>query len=606
MIKLPSFFSNGMVIGKKARIWGWGKPGQTVNIQFLGKNYESVCGAQCGRFDVEVTASEFGGPHTMTVGDAIIQDVYVGRVWFCGGQSNMETPISRTRMLLDKYIIDDSRIRAFQVEKGLNFDAPAADVKGEWRTATGDALDELYAVPYFFAKQLLEDDSTPIGLLCAPAGGTPIQGWLPEDIVKNYPEYYEELLPVKSPGYIDQATAEGNERVQAWHNELSAEDSGLAQGWQSPGYDDSGWENRMLLDTAGLPQHGAVWYRKRVTLPKIEGDATLNFGRVINSVKVYVNGQQVCSVDYMYPPCVCKLSAGLLQAGENIITVRVVGDANAPSFVPGKEYALIYEGGKIDLSGMWKCHAGKEMPKCPPGVWFYGKPCGVYNFMLAPLLGYSIDGMIWYQGESNTARPQIYKTLFTQFVNHMRKHFGEGLSIIFTQLANLADPGNMPGENWAILREQQRQCLSIQNTAMAVTIDCGEWNDLHPIDKKTVGERLALCARRLVYKQDVVSDGPIATNAEYQDGVLTISFSHGTGLWAKGGFPLIDVVDSTAHVHRFYAATQNEKLVAVIGDIKPTTVRFGWADSPAVSLYNAYNLPASPFELKIKTLEVRP
>ena len=597
-LKLPAFFSNGMIIGKKARIWGWGEPGQTVNAMFLCKKYETVCDPN-GRFDIEVTANEFGGPHTMLIGDKAIQDVYVGRVWLCGGQSNMETPISRTRVLLDKYIVDDSRIRAFQVEKGLRFDEPATDVNGEWRTATDDVLDQFYAVPYFFARQLLEDDPTPIGLLCAPAGGTPIQGWLPEDIVKNYPEYYEELLPVKTPEYIEQAAAEGNERVQAWHSELHAGDIGFAQGWQSFNYDDSGWENRMLLDTTGLPQHGAVWYRKHINLPKIEGDATLNLGRVINNVKVYVNGQQVCSVDYMYPPCVCKLPESLLKKGENVIAVRVVGDSNSPSFVPGKEYSLTYAGGKVDLSGMWKYRVGKEMPKCPPGVWFYGRPCGVYNHMLAPLLGYSVDGMIWYQGESNTGRPQIYKTLFTEFVNHMREHFSKDLSIIFTQLANLAEPGNMPGENWAMLREQQRQCLAIPNTAMTVTIDCGEWNDLHPIDKKSVGERLALCARRLVYEQDIISDGPIATHAAYQDGVMTISFDHGTGLWAKGGFPIIDVVDAAGHVHRFYAAPQNEKLVARIGDVKPTNVRFGWADSPAVNLYNAYNLPASPFELKI-------
>jgi len=598
-LKLPSFFSNGMVIGKKARIWGWGEPGQAVNVQFLGKNYESVCNQNDGRFDMEIIANEFGGPHTMTIGDKSIEDVYVGRVWLCGGQSNMETPISRTRMLLDKYIVDDSRIRAFQAEKGLKFDRPATDVAGEWRTATGDALDALYAVPYFFARQLLEDDSTPIGLLCAPAGGTPIQGWLPEDIVMDYPEYYEALLPVKTPGYIEQATAEGNARVQAWHSELSAGDIGLAQGWHSFDYDDSDWESRMLLDTAGLPQHGAVWYRKCVNLPKFEGHATLNLGRVVNSVKVYVNGRQVCGVDYMYPPCVCTLPEGLLKAGENVIAVRVVGDTNSPNFVPGKEYSLTYAGEKVDLSGMWKCRVGKEMPKCPSGVWFYGRPCGVYNYMLAPLLGYSIDGMIWYQGESNTAHPEIYKTLFTEFAYHMFEHFGGNLNIIFTQLANLAEPGNMPGENWAALREQQRQCLSIPNTAMAVTIDCGEWNDLHPIDKKRVGERLALCARRLVYKQDVVSDGPVAASAEFEDGVLTISFEHGVGLWAKGGFPIIDVVDATKHVHRFYAAPQNGKLVAAIGDIAPEMVRFGWADSPAVALYNAYNLPASPFELKI-------
>jgi sialate O-acetylesterase len=134
---------------------------------------------------------------------------------------------------------------------------------------------------------------------------------------------------------------------------------------------------------------------------------------------------------------------------------------------------------------------------------------------------------------------------------------------------------------------------------MAVTIDCGEWNDIHPLDKKTVGERLALCARRLVYGQDVVCDGPVPTGATCRHGTLEISFAFGAGLWAQGGFPIVDVVDETGHVHRFYAAPLGEKLIAQIGDILPHTVRFAWADSPAVPLYNAHHLPASPFAIPI-------
>ncbi|MCL2285732.1 MAG: beta galactosidase jelly roll domain-containing protein [Firmicutes bacterium] len=598
-IKLPSFFSNGMVVGKNARIWGWGQPGQSVNVQFLGVSYNAVCDSG-GRFDVTVVANEFGGPHIMTIGGQIINDVYVGRVWFCGGQSNMETPISRTRELLGKHITEDTRIRVFQAEKGVKFDGPATDVNGKWQPATESVLDQLYAVPYFFARQLLEDDSTPIGLLCTPAGGTPMQGWLTENIIENFPVYYQELLRVKEPNYIEQVTAEGNARVHAWHEELLAGDVGLAEGWQHPDYDDRNWQNRMLLDTAGLPEHGAVWYRKRITLPKVTGTVTLNLGRVINSVKVYVNGQQVCGVDYMYPPCVCVLPEGLLKEGENLIAVRVVGDGNTPEFVPGKDYSLTYVGGKIDLSGMWKFNIGKEMPNVVGGGWFYGHPCGVYNYMLAPLLGYSVDGMIWYQGESNIANPETYKVLFTEFVRHVRQYFGENLKVIFTQLANFADPRGIPGDGWAVLREEQRKCLEIPNTAMAVAIDCGEWNDIHPIDKKTVGDRLALHARKLVYGQDVVADGPVAVKAASQDGILAVSFDYGVGLWARGGYPLLDVVDTDGAVHRLYAAARDEKLVARLGRIKPAAVRFGWTDCPAVTLYNAYNLPASPFQLEVQ------
>jgi len=663
MIKLPAFFSDGMVIQKNAKIWGWCEPRQSVTLKFKDVSCNAMAD-DTGRFEVTLVTDEFGGPHTLTIGDIIIKDVYVGRVWLCGGQSNMEMSIERARLLLEEHVIDDSRIRAFQVEKDVRFDAPATDVVGKWFTATGDNMNELYATPYFFARQLLStqdsSDITPIGLICNPAGGTPIQGWLPEEIIKDT-KYYEELLTVKEEGYIKRVTGEANQHIQKWNDELDSDDSGLSQGWQAKNYDDSAWQTRMLLDTAGLPEHGSVWLRKTLTLPKINTPVTLKFGRVVNKVKIYVNGEQVISVDYMYPPCTCVIPSDLLVEGENVIAVRIVADDNHPQVIPGKEYALVYDNGRFDLSGEWKWQIGKVMPRLEHSVWFYNRPCGLYNHMLAPLLGYSIDGVIWYQGESNTGSPSDYKELFTKFVNLLRvsfganstelskqqyqqhlEHsntsipideltdlltnekirkinkldrfkcggFGKDLPVIMTQLANFVDPFNpIFGRNWAELREQQRQCyLEIPNTAMAVTIDCGEFHDLHPMDKKTVGERLALHARRLAYKEDVVSDGPMAIEAiQYNSGRIVVQFNHGVGLWAKNGHPILEVVyeDGTlaSYTEHHHAKIVGETLVVDNPwDEDITHVRFGWDDCPPVTLYNAYNLPASPFKVKVRSV----
>jgi len=608
MIKLPAFFSDGMVIQKKSKIWGWCEPNQPMTIKFKDTSYEVVAD-NTGRFEVTLVADEFGGPHTLIIGNLTIKDVYVGRVWLCGGQSNMEMSIERARLLLEEHVIEDSRIRAFQVEKNVRFDAPATDVVGKWVTATGD-MNALYATPYFFARQLLStqdpSDTTPIGLICNPAGGTPIQGWLPEEIIKDT-KYYESLLEVKEEGYVERVTNEANQHIGEWNDELYINDPGLSNGWNTKEFDDSKWKTRMLLDTADFPAHGSVWLRKTVTLPKIDSPVTLKLGRVVDKVKVYVNGTRVTSVDYMYPPCTCVLPSDLLVEGENVIALWVVADGNHPQFIPGKEYALVYDKERIDLSGKWKWQIGKVMPRQEHSVWFYNRPCGLYNYMLAPILGYSIEGVIWYQGESNTGSPSDYKELFTKFVKLLRESFGENLPVITTQLANFVDPGNPSfGRNWAELREQQRQCyLEIPNTAMAVAIDCGEYHDLHPMDKKTVGERLALCARRLAYKEDVVSDGPMAMVAVYDDNTLTVAFKHGMGLWAKNGHPMLEVVYESGFTKHHHAKIVGEALVAediwdlCIGDDKITHVRFGWDDNPPVILYNAYNLPASPFELEI-------
>jgi len=298
----------------------------------------------------------------------------------------------------------------------------------------------------------------------------------------------------------------------------------------------------------------------------------------------------------------------LLKAGKNTIVIRAVGVQNKHHFIPGKTYELSYNASKIasseappekisiPLDGPWKRRIGCEMPPASPSLWHYNIPCCVYNYMLAPVLGYSIDGVIWYQGESNTGKPEVYVQLFEELVRHLRAHFGEEVPVIFTQLANYIDP-NGTGENWAELREQQRQCLNIPNTAMAVAIDCGEHNDIHPLDKKTVGQRLALNAKRLVYGEDIVTSGPMVTKARCQDNELTIFFASATGLWVQNGRPMVEVIDSAGVTHRLTGKVEGETLVASIGDYTPVEVRFGWEDCPTVVLYNAYGLPASPFRI---------
>ncbi|MCL2385973.1 MAG: sialate O-acetylesterase [Defluviitaleaceae bacterium] len=599
---LPSFFSQGMVIGKTAEIWGWTTPNETITAQFIGKNYEAKADNN-GLFQFTLTAPEYGGSHTLTIGDKVITDVQIGRVWLCGGQSNMEERILREKFQSPEDVADDPRIRVFQVEKGMNFNNPEKDVNGKWQAATGDFLNDIYATPYFFARKLLEglDDNIPIGLICAPAGGTPIEGWLPEEILREFPEYHQSLIQVQDPDFMPKSQKEAETIKNAWVAELHKKDLGTAENWPSPEYNDSNWESRTLLDATDFPERGSVWLRKRITLTEDflgNDNATLNLGRAEDSITVYVNGKEVTHIYYMYPPCICTIPKNLLTAGENTIALRVVGEARHPAIVQGKEYYLSTPQGKINLNNEWKYKKGAEMQTFQlPDSWFFGRPCGVYNYMLAPLLGYSIEGLIWYQGESNAKKPEDYKTLFTAFVNHFRKNFGE-VPIIFTQLANYMDP-NYPAheERWARVREQQRQCQEIPNAAMAVTIDCGEYNDLHPYDKKTVGERLALQALRLAYKKPITSEGPVVTHATLDNGNLQIHFKNAQTLWTKNGYPQLEIIDENNQTHTFYATIKKEILTTQIGKIIPKKIRHNHTDCPSVILYNAYGLPASPFEL---------
>ena len=590
-IQLPSIFSSGMVLAKKARIWGFTDSEQPVHIQFQGQNHSVTPVADSKSpmgysFEQIIESPDFGGPHALTIGEHTLTDVYIGRVFLCGGQSNMEQPLSRA-LGFEQYLKADSRIHAFQVEKNLHFGQPKTDVKGQWETYTGD-FNHLFGVPYFFARKVLESlaDDVPIGLLNVAAGGTPVESWLSEAVIeKHVPEAYERLQPYKNPAHVDQLVSAGDARWQTWFGDLTFES-------------DAEWQTTDLLAPV-MHTPGVVVYRK--ALPYLAGELQLHLGRVIDSVRVFINGQAVGRVDYQYPPAVFTIPDGVLKSDEtNWIELQVLGETQPPYFVAGKTYALSNQAGEtVALSRDWQYKI--TMVKAPHegGVWFYNFATGCYNYMLAPVIKYGIDGFLWYQGESNTGDPQGYAAKFELLVDSIRE-YNPDVPVYYVQLANLVNP-NAPwpadkkystynmGTGWPALREEQRKNLSIPGAHMAVIIDCGEYNDLHPADKKTVGERLAL-----LYLNPS-NTGPVVSGHTLVDGVLTITFEQGAGLWSKNGRPLLDFGNHQMMEAKVIGETLMVDVSGLV--VKPTVARFGWSDNPSVVLYNAAGLPASPFEI---------
>ena len=566
MIKLPSIFSDGMVLAKKARIWGFSDE-KTVTLTFLGQTYQVTPDSE-GHFSIPIESTHYGGPYPLSIGEHTLNHVYVGRVYLCAGQSNMEQPLTRS-IGLEHHIQPDIRIHAFQVEKGFQFGEAATDTNARWQVAQGSFLRELFAVPYFFARKLLNETSTPIGLINVAAGGTPIEAWLPETIINTFPDLAQKLAPFKERNHLKTLEQQGHERHAQWYDSLIFDS------------DTPFKATDLLVPVMDTP--GVVVYQK--TLPYLAGEIKLNLGRAADSLRVFINGQSVGQVSYQYPPAIFHIPEGIFQPHlTNTIEIQLIGETQPPHFIPGKTYELSANNGTLDISCNWQYRITQVKEKLEPGFWFYHIPTCCYNYMLAPVLGYGIDGILWYQGESNTGEPAGYQQKFELLVNHLRQHFGS-VPVIYTQLANFRNPHLDTGTGWPVLREAQRQCLSISDTAMAVTIDCGEYNDLHPVDKKTVGERLALLL------MDPHNTGPVVAGHTLDKGLLTIHFDRAEGLWAANGRPVLRLDDD-----RFAVATIiKNQLVAQVGDAK--IVRFGWTDCPSVTLYNAKKLPASPFEL---------
>jgi sialate O-acetylesterase len=357
--------------------------------------------------------------------------------------------------------------------------------------------------------------------------------------------------------------------------------------------------------------NGVVWYRKEIDVPASMAGvpAKLFLGRIVDADEAYVNGVRVGNITYQYPPRRYEVPATTLKAGKNIIVVRVTNTAGKGGFVPDKPYYITANGQSIDLKGEWQYKVGDVFA---PGRGFGGGggqisqqniPTGLYNTMVAPVIPYAIKGATWYQGEANSGRPQEYAKLLPALIADWRNKWNDPqLPFLFVQLPNFMEMNYLPSESqWAQLRESQFLSLSVPNTAMAVAIDAGEWNDIHPLNKKDVGERLALAARKLAYGEDkLVASGPLYQSAAVEGNKIRISFSStGSGLIAKDDDQLNYFAIAGADKKFVWAKAviEGDKVVVWSEDVAaPLYVRYAWADNPdGANLYNREGLPASPF-----------
>jgi sialate O-acetylesterase len=335
----------------------------------------------------------------------------------------------------------------------------------------------------------------------------------------------------------------------------------------------------------------------------------LFLGAIIDADEVFINGHVAGKTEYMYPPRRYLVPNGVIRHGANLISIRLLVNRGSGGFVAGKKYMLRGKNWEVDLSGDWKYAIGAEVEELPQTTFFQYKPCGLFNAMFKPLVRYGFSGILWYQGESNTRRPDIYPDHFRELVREWREALGADLPVMYVQLPNFDDPtGNMPDGEWAEMREAQRKALSLPDTAMVVTIDAGESNDLHPQDKKTVGERLALCAQALVYGEEIEWSGPVCTSAVYEakEKRVKLSFSHSGGALVLRNSPsrYFEVRSEGKPYVPVNASIEGECIyldcaLSALADA-PVLVRYAGCNNPEnPDLYNRAQLPASPFEMAV-------
>jgi len=618
-LKLPRLIQDGMILQREApvKIWGWASVGEKVIIQFNNQSFEVVT-SQDGKWQIILPAQKAGGPFTMEIvanNSISLKDILFGDVWLCSGQSNMEYPMNR---LTDKYAnvvekCENNYIRQFKVPQAYNFNSPQDDYpSGSWVAVTPKTILDYSAVAYFFARDLYKKFHVPIGIINASMGGSPAEAWMSVDALKEFPNYVAEAEKFKNQTYVDQIRTSERKASNDWYAKLNQTDKGLQSRptWKDPAFDASSWPTMPVPSywaDHGLGEvNGVVWFRKEVDVPAsmIGKPVRLFMGRIVDADSVFINGKLAGTTGYQYPQRNYHLPAGMLQTGKNIVVVRVISNSGRGGFVKEKPYQLFNETDTIKLTGNWQYQLGCTMNPTPGQTFVQWKPTGLYNGMLAPANKYAIKGAVWYQGESNAERFQEYQKLLTALINDLRlKHAQGTFPFIIAQLPNFMDVKDQPSESsWASFRNSQlKTAQTVEKTALTVNIDLGEWNDVHPQNKESVGKRLALAAGKLAYNdKNVVASGPIYKSMSIKDNKIELTFTDcGSGLIAKNGKALKQFALAGADKKFVWAQAKIEGNKVVVWNeaiSNPVSVRYAWADNPAgANLYNAEGLPATPF-----------
>jgi sialate O-acetylesterase len=627
-VRLPQLIADKMIVqrGIPIHLWGWAAPSERIELTFAGRTYK-VRAAADSSWEVRLTAMKAGGPYTLDIrasNHLAVNDILVGDVWFCSGQSNMVIPMERVKEKYPEDIAgaDFPQIRNFFVPTVADIMAVHDDLPhSSWKEANPTNVLAFGAASYFFARDLYQKYHVPIGIINSSVGGTPIQAWISGAGLADLPRYADRIAKFHDPGFmqefynpdrgIDVAPFRGNLFERPENNDQGM--TGTVK-WYSPDYVPDGWHPFWLpgywADQGVKGLNGIVWFRKEIEVPaSMAGKpAKLFVGRIVDADETYLNGVKVGNITYQYPPRRYEAPAGLLKEGKNLLVVRVTNTSGKGGFVPDKRYELTDGNTHIDIRGDWQYKVGRVFLHGGetgglPVFSAQNEPTGLYNTMVAPAIRYGVKGFLWYQGEANTGNPREYRKLLPALIADWRARWEEGdIPFLYVQLPNFMEVQYSPSESqWAELREAQLGALAVPNTGMAVTIDAGEWNDIHPLDKKDVGDRLALPAERLAYgDSSLIASGPIFQSAKVEGSKIILSFTGiGSGLTVKGGGDLQQFAIAGADKKFIWADARIEGDRVIVSHPEvpaPLYVRYAWADNPeGANLYNKEGLPASPF-----------
>jgi sialate O-acetylesterase len=613
-VQFPKLISDGMVLQRDQpiKIWGKGIPEKKIRATLAGAIVSSQVSAD-STWSVQLPPLPAGGPYELTVNRQTIKDVHIGDVWVAGGQSNMEWPLRAGVIDAETEFAnpDFPMIRFFKVANDYSAEEKYDVSKGEWKVANAENLPSFSAVAWFFAKRNHLEKGVPVGVIESNWGGTPAEGWTEVSVLadmddRSYTDESREII--KTADKWKQILAENEERRILRDSLINHQDSIKAADISSVSYSDANW--RTISLPGGNPLEHIAWVRKKFQLSSTE-EAVLTLPDVQQMAYFYVNGTKVHFKDWGAEVGDIKIPSGILVKGQNVLAIRAInGWNNKPEIgAPGRMF-LTQNEKKINLEGSWTYSNNIVEPKLPIVEYHNWRPGFMFNAMIAPLTNYAIKGVIWYQGESNAGKHAEYMELFEAMITNWRARWNIGnFPFLFVQLANFMERKSpQPDSEWAFLRESQTQTLELPNTGMATIIDIGDADDIHPRNKKDVGERLWLQARKVAYGEKILASGPVFKEATLDGEALTLTFTEvGEGLKLSSGTEVLGFIAENKagkfEVLPGEISGTDRVVLAIPKGFVPVGVRYAWADNPEVNLVNNLNLPTVPFRADLTAKE---
>ena len=594
-ITMPQLFQSGMVMqrGKAIPVWGKADAGETVTIRFNKKEYTTTADAN-GRWRIDLPKMKAGGPYQMSVNEQTIDNIMIGDVWLLSGQSNIDVHIERVypqyTTEVDNY--ENTNIRLFRVQNETSTHGVKDDIRPtsiNWKPLNKQNAWPFSAVGYFLGKKMFEKNKVAQGIIVNSWGGTPIEAWISEDSLKaDYPMLIKKTQMYQSDNYVRAQMQANGAASQQWDAILNQNDPGYAD----TACDDSQWttvnqNNWMWRGT------GSVWLRQHINIDKEHAGkpARLLLGTLFDQDITYLNGKEIGHTYYQYPPRRYDIPEGLLREGDNVIAVRFINKYGAAHFIPEKPYMLCFGDDRqsqnpmpkdvIPLGAQWKMRVGTEMPQCPSGdVSLQNLPTTLYNAVLYPLAPYAINGIVWYQGESNTGNPAPY---------------ADYLKPITPQ----PEPVN---SGWAQLREAQRTVAKADARAeLAIINDLGETVDIHPLRKKEVAERISLCFDKLIYNNKVKLS-PEVVSTQVSDAAIQLILDQPI---QEGDLYTFEVCNNGSDKYQNVPATSRGNVITLLcpkaSQAPCLKIRYAWKDDPKqANVRSLSGLPMSSFEITIK------